>query len=140
MKTNFVNIINHSILIDEIGLDLLKNKQSFIAYGILSETNSLMIKQENKIPEIFTQYTIKFDESIKETVICNDNYYCINLKKINILKKQLPLKCLNTYKIEKNNVNFIHMINFVFKDELIESFYFSFNSLTKQKKISNLQH
>ena len=52
MKTNFVNIINHSILIDEIGLDLLKNKQSFIAYGILSETNSLMIKQENKIPEI----------------------------------------------------------------------------------------
>ena len=65
MKTNFVNIINHSILIDEIGLDLLKNKQSFIAYGILSETNSLMIKQENKIPEIFTQYTIKFDESIK---------------------------------------------------------------------------
>lgn len=140
MKTNFVNIINHSILIDEIGLDLLKNKQSFIAYGILSETNSLMIKQENKIPEIFTQYTIKFDESIKETVICNDNYYCINLKKINILKKQLPLKCLNTYKVEKNNVNFIHMINFVFKDELIESFYFSFNSLTKQKKISNLQH
>ena len=100
MKTNFVNIINHSILIDEIGLDLLKNKQSFIAYGILSETNSLMIKQENKIPEIFTQYTIKFDESIKETVICNDNYYCINLKKINILKKQLPLKCLNTYNIE----------------------------------------
>ena len=140
MKTNFVNIINHSILIDEIGLDLLKIKQDFIAYGILSETNSLMIKQENKIPEIFTQYTIKFDESIKETVSCNHNHYCINLKKINILKKQLPLKCLNTYKVEKNNVNFIHMINFVFKDELIESFYFSFNNLTKQKKISNSQH
>lgn len=137
MKVNFINIINHTILLDDINVLFLEKKENFIAYGVLSETNSLKTKQENTISEIFTQYIIKFDKNCSKTVSCENNYYSINLKDNDIFTKYLPLKCLNTYKIGKNNVSFIHIINFLFKDELLNSIYFPFSNSIKQKKILN---
>lgn len=136
MKKNLINIINHNILLDEININFLEKKENFIAFGIVHETNSLSIKQENNISEIFTQYVIKFDEFDEKTVSCFNNFYSINLKKTDIFKKYLPLKCLNTYKIKEKSVSFIHIINFIFKSDLINSLYFPFSNLTKQKKTS----
>ena len=136
MKKNLINIINHNVLLDEININFLEKKENFIAFGIVHETNSLAIKQEDNIPEIFTQYVIKFDENDVKTVSCHNNFYTINLKNHDIFKKYLPLKCLNTYKISQENVSFIHIINFTFKDKLINSIYFPFSNSIKQKKIS----
>ena len=136
MKKNIINIINHNILLDEININFLDQKENFVAFGIIQETNCLATKQENTISEIFTQYIIKFDEFDDKTVSCENNFYTINLKKIDIFKKYLPLKCLNTYKINEEHINFIHVINFIFKNDLIDSIYFPFNNSTKQKKIS----
>lgn len=136
MKKNIVNIINHNILLDEININFLDQKENFVTFGIVHETNSLVIKQENTIPEIFTQYVIKFDELDEKTVSCENDFYTINLKNIDIFKKHLPLKCLNTYKINEEHISFIHVINFIFKNDLIDSIYFPFNNSTKQKKIS----
>lgn len=128
MEKNITNIINHNVLIDEINIAFLEKKENFIAFGIVHETNSLTTKQENSISEIFTQYVIKFDENDEKTVSCHNNFYTINLKKHDIFKKYLPLKCLNTYKISEKNVIFIHIINFTFKNNLIDSIYFPFNN------------
>lgn len=137
MKINFLNIVNHSILIDEININFLENKQNFVTYGVLNETNSLNNKQEDTISEIFSQYIIKFEEKSNKTITCENNFYVINLKNLDILKRKLPLKCLNTYKFKNENVNFIHLINFVYKNELLDSIYFPFNNSQEQKKILN---
>ena len=136
MKKNIINIINHNVLLDEINIAFLEKKENFIAHGIVHETNSLALKQENTIPEIFTQYVIKFDETDSKTVSCTNNFYTINLKNTDIFKRYLPLKCLNTYKVSEENVSFIHIINFIFKNDLLNSIYFPFSNLTVQKKIS----
>ncbi len=136
IKKNLINIINHNVLLDEININFLERKESFIAFGIVHETSSLKLKQENSISEIFTQYVIKFDEIDEKTVSCENNFYTINLKNTDIFKKYLPLKCLNTYKINQENISFVHMINFIFKSDLINSIYFPFSNSIKQKKIS----
>lgn len=137
MKINLTNIINHTILLDEINVLFLEKRENFIAYGILNETNSLKNKQENTISEIFTQYVIKFNNTSKKTVSCEKNYYYINLNNHDIFDNYLPLKCLNTYKVNKNTISFIHVINFLFKDELLNSIYFPFSNSIEQKKILN---
>lgn len=125
---NFVNIINHTIILDEINLLFLEKKENFITYGILSETNSLSIKQETDIKEIFSQYVIKFDEKSKKLISCDNNFYSINLNNYNIFKKYLPLKSLNSYKLKNKNISYIHYVNFIFKEDLLNSVYFPFNN------------
>ena len=135
---NFVNIINHTIVLDESSLLFCEKKENFITYGVFSETYSLAVKQEKNIKEIFSQYFIKFDKSNKKLVTFEKEIYSINLHKHNIFKKDLPLKSLNSYKLLSNKkINYIHNVNFIAKEDLINSIYFPFSNLIKQTKTSS---
>ena len=97
MNNNFVTIINHLILLDDININFLERKENFIAYGVLFESSSLKLKQENGISEIFTQYSINFNNTEKKTITCNENFYTINLKDIDVMIKGIANRSFFTW-------------------------------------------